>query len=163
MANQYAQLFQIVGKLQDQVNLSQKIGEPLVGPLNITGDIIATGDITGDNLIADSDVFGSTVSSGSTITAVSNISTTNGDFVGGASGSLILNGIQVVGLQQPDIINLTDNSGGTANNIIASITDVTTPGSADIGPVRDAIADLAAKVNAILTALKNHGLIANGA
>ena len=56
--------------------------------------------------------------------------------------------------------NLTDNSGGTANDTIAAITNAANAGSADVGPTADAIADLAAKVNAILTALRNLGLIA---
>lgn len=40
---------------------------------------------------------------------------------------------------------LTDNSGGTASDTIAAITDI---------PTKDAIASLAAKVNAILNAAK---------
>jgi hypothetical protein len=54
---------------------------------------------------------------------------------------------------------LTDSSGGTANNTIAAITQAANPGSADVGPTADAIADLAAKVNEIRTALVNHGLL----
>ncbi len=150
MANQYAQLFQIVGKLQDQVNLCQKTGEPLVGPLNITGDIIATGDITGANLISTGDISGNSLSSLTTVTANGNIATGTG---------LVVAGNQVVGAQQPNVLNLLDNSGGTADGTIAVITQVANAGSADLVPTQNAIADLAAKVNAILTALKAHGLI----
>lgn len=49
-----------------------------------------------------------------------------------------------------DILNLTDSSGGSANNTIAAIT--TGGAAADQGPTRDAIADLAAKVNNLLLA-----------
>lgn len=54
--------------------------------------------------------------------------------------------------------SLTDNSGGTANDTIAVITDTNNAGSADLTPVQDAIADLAAKINEILTALDNANL-----
>ena len=52
---------------------------------------------------------------------------------------------------------LTDSSGGSANDTIAVITDVNNAGSADLAPTQDAIADLAAKVNEILTELKKRG------
>lgn len=52
---------------------------------------------------------------------------------------------------------LTDNSGGTANDVIAIITDAQNAGSADLTPTRNAIADLAAKVNEIATQLKKLG------
>jgi len=57
-------------------------------------------------------------------------------------------------------VNLTDNSGGTANDTIADITEANNAGSADRVPTEDAIADLAAKVNNMLTALRNIGIIA---
>lgn len=47
------------------------------------------------------------------------------------------------------IASLTDNSGGTANDTIAAI-----GATYSQAEVRDAIADLAAKVNAILAALR---------
>lgn len=109
MANQYAQLFQIVGQIQNQVNLCQKTGEPIVGDVE-----------------------------------------TNGNFVGGPSSALVLDGNQVVGQQQAGIIELTDGSGGVASDSIAPIIDV---------PTANAVASLTAKVNAILAALTNHGLI----
>ena len=62
--------------------------------------------------------------------------------------------------QQAAIASLTDNSGGTGNNTIAAITNAANAGSADVGPTADAIADLAAKVNAILTAMRSAGVIA---
>lgn len=63
------------------------------------------------------------------------------------------------------LVALTDSSGGTANNTIAAIPNpADTPASADalrddlvantIPALKDAIADLAAKVNAIISALK---------
>lgn len=62
--------------------------------------------------------------------------------------------------EQSAITSLTDSSGGSANNTIAPITNAANAGSADVGPTADAIADLAAKVNAILTALRAAGVIA---
>lgn len=75
------------------------------------------------------------------------------------------NGIQAVvvgsaGAQQAAITSLTDSSGGTANDTIAAITNAANAGSADVGPTADAIADLAAKVEAILDALRGAGIIA---
>lgn len=57
------------------------------------------------------------------------------------------------------IVDMTDNSGGTANDTIASITNAANAGSADVGPTQDAIADLAAKQQEIIDALRDHGLI----
>ncbi len=74
--------------------------------------------------------------------------------------------------QQTSITALTDSSGGaTGNNTIAAIPDPTdTPASADalrddlvatvLPKIRDAIADLAAKQNEVLTALDNAGVTA---
>lgn len=66
----------------------------------------------------------------------------------------------VLSSQQAAVTDLTDNSGGTADDTIASITDTSTAGSADVGPVQDAIADLAAKVNELNAVLQAHGLTA---
>ena len=41
---------------------------------------------------------------------------------------------------------ITDSSGGTANGTIAAITDATNTGSADVGPVADGFADVAAQL-----------------
>src|SRR5690606_16203457 len=57
------------------------------------------------------------------------------------------------------IADLVDNSGGSADNTIAAITNSANVGSADVGPTANAIADLAAKVNAILAALRGAGII----
>ena len=62
--------------------------------------------------------------------------------------------------QQTNIVSLTDSSGGAANDTIAAITNAANAGSADVGPTADAIADLAAKVNGVLTILSNVGLMA---
>lgn len=74
-------------------------------------------------------------------------------------------GIQAVvvgsaGAQQGAIVSLTDSSGGSANDTIAAITNAANAGSADVGPTADAIADLAAKVEEILDALRGAGIIA---
>lgn len=51
---------------------------------------------------------------------------------------------------------LTDNSGGTSGgNTIAAITDGANAGSADLSTVQDAIATLAAKVNALISEVEN--------
>lgn len=62
--------------------------------------------------------------------------------------------------QAADPVALTDNSGGTANDTIALITNAANAGSADVGPTQDAIADLAAKVNALRDIVRRHGLAA---
>lgn len=79
--------------------------------------------------------------------------------IGRSGGSIGLFGAAAVS-QQANIVSLTDNSGGTANDTIASITNAANAGSADVGPTADAIADLAAKVNGILTILNNVGIMA---
>ena len=72
---------------------------------------------------------------------------------------------------------ITDSSGGTANTTIAAITDASAAGSADVGPVADGFADVAAQLAkikddvaalrtfcvAIRTALVNAGLIKGAA
>lgn len=46
---------------------------------------------------------------------------------------------------------LTDNSGGTASTTLADITEANNAGSADRVPTENAIASLAAQVNALIT------------
>lgn len=77
-----------------------------------------------------------------------------------AGGVTIARETTAVTGDQTTIAALTDNSGGSANDTIAVITNAANAGSADVGPVADAIADLAAKVNAIRTALIASGLLA---
>lgn len=60
---------------------------------------------------------------------------------------------------QSDITSLTDSSGGTADNTVAAITEAANAGSADTAPTANAIADLTAKVNAILVALRAAGVL----
>ena len=67
-------------------------------------------------------------------------------------------GNQILAAQQSTIAALTDNSGGTASDTLASITG---GGSACEDATKNAVASLAAKVDAILTALKAHGIIAS--
>jgi hypothetical protein len=52
--------------------------------------------------------------------------------------------------RQDDVVSLTDNSGGTASNTLAAITDVATA---------NAVASLAAKVEEILDALRAEGTL----
>lgn len=72
---------------------------------------------------------------------------------------------------QTSIVALTDNSGGTANNTIALLPVLTdTPASADalrddivnnfVPVLKDSIADLAGKINTIITTLDNAGITA---
>ena len=56
---------------------------------------------------------------------------------------------------------LTDNSGGSADTTIAQITQAANAESADIGPTADAIADLAAQVNNLLTDQQNTAQVLN--
>ncbi len=62
--------------------------------------------------------------------------------------------------QQAAIVSLTDSSGGTANDAVAVITNAANAGSADVGPTADAIADLVAKQEEILAALRSAGILA---
>lgn len=60
---------------------------------------------------------------------------------------------------KPSITALTDNSGGTATNTLADVTEANNAGSSDRVPTEDAIASLAAKINEIRTVLSNYGII----
>lgn len=73
--------------------------------------------------------------------------------------------------QQSDIVALTDNSAGTANNTIEAMANPTdSPATADalrddivanlLPAIRNNFADVAAKINSIRTALRNLGLMA---
>ena len=77
--------------------------------------------------------------------------------------------ITAAGTQASAITALTDNSAGTADNTIAALPDPTdTPATADIlrddlvatlyPALRNNIADLTAKVNAIIAALQGAGI-----
>ena len=87
------------------------------------------------------------------------------------TGQLNVDGTKVVGNQEAAVTSLTDSSGGTANNTVQALTDpADTPLLADtlrddlvanlIPELRNNFADLAAKINTIITVLRNHGLIA---
>lgn len=67
----------------------------------------------------------------------------------GAKG-VEINDISVIQEQQAAITSLTDSTTGTAGDTVDDTT----------ASVKDDIASLAAKVNAILAALRAHGLIA---
>lgn len=74
-----------------------------------------------------------------------------------ATGVYKVDGTQVVTNQQSAITSLTDSTGGTAND---TLIDVATAAIADPAKINDNFADVAAKVDAILAALRTHGLIA---
>lgn len=61
--------------------------------------------------------------------------------------------------EQSAITSLTDNTGGTADNTLANLADGSTYAN-DHAAIENNFADLAAKVNAILTALRAAGVIA---
>lgn len=72
-----------------------------------------------------------------------------------ANRGLEVAGVKVVGSQQSAITSLTDNSGGTPSDTLADV-----PAAYSEATLANQIASLAAKINAILTALRAHGLIA---
>lgn len=78
-----------------------------------------------------------------------------------STGDVRLNGAAPATAEGPQaaITSLTDSSGGSADDTVAAITNANNAGSADVTPTANAIADLAAKVNAILAALRSAGII----
>jgi hypothetical protein len=74
-----------------------------------------------------------------------------------ANGRIGLNGVAAAA-QPAAIVHLTDSSAGTANDTVQALADGTTYAN-DVAAIRNNFADLAAKVNAILTALEAQGLI----
>lgn len=60
--------------------------------------------------------------------------------------------------QASAIVSLTDSTGGTANDTLAAV-GATNSGDVS-GVINSNFADLGAKVNAILTAMRNTGIIA---
>lgn len=71
------------------------------------------------------------------------------------TGQLNVDGTKVVGNREAAIVSLTDSSGGTANDTVQDV-----PAAYDEAALANNFADLSAKINAILTVLRNHGLIA---
>lgn len=87
--------------------------------------------------------------------------------------TVLLNDVAVLAGQQAAIVSLTDSTGGTANNTVAQVADIALSTSntytdaavngavnTAIATVNDDLADLAAKIEEILDALRAHGLIA---
>lgn len=99
-------------------------------------------------------VFGSFKVAGGTVT----LGGASDDVKVGASSSLLGFFGSVTIAQPAATVNLTDSTSGTANNICV---DVASIGIADPAKINDNFADCIAKVNAILTALRNLGLIAS--
>lgn len=58
----------------------------------------------------------------------------------------------------PTLTSLTDNTGGTASGTLAAITAGASYAQADMVAAKNALASLAANVNAITTALKGVGI-----
>lgn len=67
-----------------------------------------------------------------------------------ANDGLMIDGVKVLGKQVEAITHITDSTGGSAGD---EVNDTT-------ASVKDDIATLAAKINAILDALEEHGLLA---
>lgn len=65
-------------------------------------------------------------------------------------------GTKIMGAQGSAITGLTDNSGGTAADTIAAI-----GATYSQTEVQNAVASLAAKIESVLTALENQGIIAS--
>ena len=77
------------------------------------------------------------------------------------SGPLAVNGTdRLAATQSSAIVSLTDSSGGTASDTLADVTEANNAGSADRVPTENAIASLAAKVEEIMAALEENGIIA---
>lgn len=70
-------------------------------------------------------------------------------------GSFEVNDTQVVTSQQSAVASLTDNTGGTSDGTLAAVS-----GTGDDATVNNNLAELNGKVDAILSALRSHGLIA---
>jgi hypothetical protein len=66
--------------------------------------------------------------------------------------------IQVNGAQPGPTSALTDNTGGAVSNTLAAITAGAGYTQADMVAAKNALASLAAKVNALLTLMKNIGM-----
>ena len=78
-----------------------------------------------------------------------------------ATGDVRLNGVAPDTAEGPQaaIASLTDGTGGTANDALANLADGSTYAT-DHSDIEDNFADLAAKVNEILAALRAAGVIA---
>jgi hypothetical protein len=69
------------------------------------------------------------------------------------AGQLVVGGSNVVVGDQPNIVSLTDSTGGTADNTVQDV-----GASFNQATLNNNFADLTAKINQILTALDNSGL-----
>lgn len=95
-----------------------------------------------------------------TVATGHNIAVVNGNIdLQNVAGEYRVNGTQVVGAREGAIVSIT-YSEGTGTDTIASITDTNNTGSADLTPTRDAVRSLSDKIEEILIAMRNHGLIA---
>lgn len=71
------------------------------------------------------------------------------------SGTVYVNGTKVIGAQGSAIASLTDSTGGSTDGTLAAIS-----GSGADSDINNNFAELNSKVDAILSALRTHGLIA---
>lgn len=76
-----------------------------------------------------------------------------------AAANIVVSDLSTGGGAQAAITSLTDNTGGTADNTLADLADGSTYAN-DHAAIENNFADLAAKINAILAALRAAGIIA---
>lgn len=76
-----------------------------------------------------------------------------------SASNIIVSDLSTGGGAQAAITSLTDSTGGTADNTLADLADGTTYAT-DHAAIENNFADLAAKINAILVALRAAGVIA---
>lgn len=80
---------------------------------------------------------------------------------GGAIDVLAGGAIKADGTQASNIADLTDSSGGTASDTIAAITAGGSYAQADMTAVKNALASLTAKFNALNAAVQGVGITAS--
>lgn len=152
------------------------------GNVAITGDLAADGSCTLGNAVGDTHTINGTLDCNhavnidgaltctSTVTVSGNAAFNGNTRIGNANTDLV-GFYTTAGVAQQSLTALTDNSGGTANNTVQALTDpADSPVDADalrddlvanlIPELRNNIADLTAKVNALRTVLLNLGLVA---
>jgi len=138
---------------------AQKVYDFPQGLIEIVG---ATMDLTtaaGTGGIADTAALVASLGTATVGTDNATLTSTEADILPSTEGTLSDGAGTLKGKTLPNLATLSgisalsDSSGGaTGNNTIAAITNGANAGSADVAPVADAIADLAAKINEILAA-----------
>ena len=131
----------VFGNLTVNEGLTVNENTSIIGNLNVGGKLSITGNLCVDIIKGATDpdlvqVFG-------------NLN------VGGPA--IFVQGVKVVGTQEPDIANIVDDTNGVITGNLVPIRDTTTFDDSD--KINDNFAELAVKVNGILDTLRNHGLM----